>query len=112
MLCKHGFEVKRDLVRCLSQTPLTARSSKTLKQSLPLKTTKKEFRLKRQIQNSVPAVIDHANMAFQSSFEMFVGVDHSRHALSTFSFWHFPRFFVLVLARFENAASDPAASRF
>jgi hypothetical protein len=39
-------EVKRDLVRHLSQMPLTARSSKTLKQSLLLKTMKKEFRLK------------------------------------------------------------------
>jgi hypothetical protein len=48
-----------------------------------------ELRLKCQIQNSVPAVIDHANVAFQSALEMFVGVDDSRHALSTFSFLHF-----------------------
>jgi hypothetical protein len=67
------------------ETPLTAQSSKTLKSSL-LKTTEEEFRLKHQIQNSVPAAIDHANMAFQSSLQMFVGVDHSRHALLTFSF--------------------------
>jgi hypothetical protein len=45
-----------------------------------------EFRLKHQIQNHAPAVIDHANMAFQSALEMFIGVDHSRHTLSTFSF--------------------------
>jgi hypothetical protein len=45
-----------------------------------------EFRLKHQIQNSVPAVIDHANMAFQSSLEMFIGVDPRRYTLSTFSF--------------------------
>jgi hypothetical protein len=40
----------------------------------------------------VPAVIDHTNMSFQSSLEMFIGVDHSRYTILTFPFWHSPSY--------------------
>ena len=51
------------------------------------------LRSKWDIQNCVSHLIDDANMAFQSSLEMFVGVDEVRHALSTFPGWHFPATF-------------------
>jgi hypothetical protein len=45
-----------------------------------------EVRLKYDIQNNVPAPIDHTNVAFQSASEMFIGVDWSRYTVSTFPF--------------------------
>jgi hypothetical protein len=58
---------------------------KTLK-SLLRKIIEEEFGLKYDIQNHVPAVIDHTNMSFESSLEMFIGVDHSRYTILKFSF--------------------------
>jgi hypothetical protein len=74
--------------------------------SLLLKTVEEELRSKYDIQNYVPQLIEDANMAFQSSLEIFIGVDELRYALSTFPVWHFSAaisgpFLVLVLARFE-----------
>jgi hypothetical protein len=82
---------------------------KTLKSSLMLKTMEEGHRLKCQIQNCAPAMIDHANMALQRALETFVGVDRRRCTLSTLALSQlcfanegltkFTPVFVLILAR-------------
>jgi hypothetical protein len=63
---------------------------------LLMKTTEEESRFKHQIQNQVPATIDHTNIAFQSGLEMFVGVDPCWCHFVTFPFTCFPN---LILPR-------------
>jgi cytidylate kinase len=56
---------------------------KTLK-SLLQKIIEEEFRLKYDIQNHVPAVIDHTNMSFESRLEMFIGRSQQVHDFKIF----------------------------
>jgi hypothetical protein len=61
---------------------------KTLKSS-SMKTAEEELGLKQWIQNHAPAVIDHANVAFQSSLKTFIG---SITAGARFQHFHFDTF--------------------
>jgi hypothetical protein len=65
----------------------TSKASKNI-EILAAEDHREGFRSKCDIQNHAPAAIDHANMSFQSSHEMHVGVDCSRCMISTFPSWH------------------------
>jgi hypothetical protein len=73
--------------------------SKNIKILTKKKTIEREDRLKYDIQNHVPAGINHTNVAFQSTSGNFIGVDCSRYMVSTFPFWHSPSY---VLLKGEN----------